>query len=477
MFQQRGVFMFVSRQNELDALQKLYNKDKFQMVVMYGRRRVGKTTLINEFIKGKPAIFFAAQEANTRLNLQMFSEKAYAFFGLPETTGAFANWHDAFMFIANRAENHKFILAIDEFPYIAESNKSVKSILQNIIDHELLKSKLYLILCGSQISFMERDVLGYGSPLFGRRTAQFKIEGFDYYDAAKMLPFASNEDKIKYYACVGGTPHYLAQIEGGLSFEDNIKELFFKPHGYLYSEPAMLLQQELREPSMYNSVITAIATGASRLNEISTKIGEDSAKTIKYIKTLMELKILHRGHPFGDNPERSRKGVYMISDNCFRFWYRYVFLNNTGIESGIGAEIADSLVFPGLSAFVGKPAFEEACRQYLIRRNKEKALPFFASNFGVWWGADPKAKANTDIDIVADNKTEKMILLCECKWKNEPTDAADVRKLLSKAHLLPGYEKYRFMFFSKAPYTEAALGLAKDNDNLSLVTLDMMFWE
>jgi len=467
--------MFVGRTSELEAMERLYNMDRFQMVVVYGRRRVGKTTLINAFIKDKPAVFFAAQEANTQLNLQMFSEKVYSFFGLPATTGVFASWHDAFMFIADKAQKQKFILAIDEFPYIVEANKSVKSILQNIIDHELLNSKLYLILCGSQISFMEKEVLGYKSPLFGRRTAQLKIVGFDYFDAGKMLPFASHEDRIKYYACLGGTPHYLAQLDGGRPFEENIKELFFQPQGYLFGEPTMLLQQELREPSMYNSIIAAIATGASRLNDISTKIGEDTAKTIKYVKTLIDLKILHKEFPFGENPERSRKGIYKISDNCFRFWYRFVFLNNTGVESGIGAEIADSLVFPMLPAFVGKPVFEEVCRQYLIRRNKEKSLPFLATNFGLWWGSDNVRKTNADIDVVADNKTEKKIILGECKWKNEPTDAADVQKLMSKAHLLPGYENYWFIFFSKATYTEAARRLAKENANLSLVSLDMLF--
>ena len=226
---------------------------------------------------------------------------------------------------------------------------------------------------------------------------------------------------------------------------------------------------------MYNSIIVAIATGASRLNDISTKIGEDTAKTIKYIKTLMDLKILHKEHPFGDNPEHSRKGVYRISDNCFRFWYRYIFLNKTGIETGIGAEIADDLVFPSLPAFVGKPAFEEICRQYLVRRNKEKGLPFLASNFGIWWGTDPTLKASADIDIVADSKSEKKILLCECKWRNELTDAADVENLMSKAHLIPGYSECSFMFFSKAPYTEAARRLEQDNGSLSLVTLDMLF--
>ena len=476
--------MFISRTRELAALQRLYNRDKFQMVVIYGRRRVGKTTLVSEFIKGKPAVFFSAQEANDRLNLQMFSEKVYEYFNIPKTTGAFANWNDALKFIADKAQTQKFILAIDEFPYIAESNRSIKSILQNIIDHELLQSKLYLILCGSQISFMENDVLGYKSPLFGRRTAQMMIEGFDYYDAAKMLnslseyPLSSqisNEDKIKYYSCIGGTPHYLAQVDAGMSFEDNIKELFFQPQGYLYGEPAMLLQQELREPAMYNSIIAAIAAGASRLNDISTKIGEETSKTIKYIKTLIALKILQKAYPFGENPEHSRKGIYMIADNCYRFWYRYVFMHKTGVETGIGGEVADALVFPELSGFIGKPAFEEICRQYIIRQNKNKTLPFLASNFGVWWGTDNREKTAADIDIIAENKAEKKILLCECKWKNEPSDAANIKKLMSKSYLLPGYDEYYFIFFSKSPYTTEARQLERQNSNLKLITLDLLF--
>ena len=467
--------MFVSRTEELAALQGLYDKDKFQMAVMYGRRRVGKTTLINEFIKNKPSIFFAAQEANEHLNLRMFSEKVYAFFGLPISTGAFSDWNTAFTFIADRAKKQKFILAIDEFPYIAETNKSIKSILQNVIDHELLETKLFLILCGSQISFMENEVLGYKSPLFGRRTAQFKIEGFDYISASEMLAGVSNEDKIKYYACVGGTPHYLAQIDAKLSFEDNIKSLFFSPQGYLYGEPAMLLQQELREPAMYNSIISAIATGASKLNDISTKIGEDTSKTIKYIKTLMDLKILHREHPFGDNPERSKKSVYKISDNCYRFWYKYVFMNKAGVDSGIGKDIADSMVFPSLSAFIGKPAFEDICLQYVIRMNKRKRLPFLATNFGTWWGNDKTERKNADIDIVADNMTENTVLLCECKWRNELVETAEIEKLMSKTRLLPLYDKYYFIFFSKAQFCDEVRRLEEKYDNLTLVSLDMLF--
>jgi AAA+ ATPase superfamily predicted ATPase len=467
--------MFVSRTDELTALNKLYEKKTFQMAVMYGRRRVGKTTLLSEFVKNKPAIFFAAPEANAHLCLTLFSEKVYEFFGLPKTTGIFRNWHDAFSFVAEKAKEQRFILVIDEFPYIVHGDKSIKSILQNIIDHEMKNTSLFLILCGSQIGFMERDVLGGKSPLFGRRTAQFRIEGFDYFDSAKMLPGISNEEKIKYYACVGGTPHYLNQVNPKLSFEENLIELYFLPQAYLYGEPTLLLQQELREPAMYNSIISAVASGSSRLNDISTKIAEDTAKSGKYIKTLLDLRILHKEVPLGENPSRSRKTLYRIADHCFRFWYKYVFMHSNGIETGAGRFIAESMVVPDLSTFIGKPAFEDVCRQYIIRKNKEKSLPFLATSFGTWWGTDNQKKQVADIDVVADNKPLKKVLLCECKWRNESTDVGEVQKLLDKSRLLPGYSEYHFMFFSKSPYTKAALELAKENDNLRLVSLDMLF--
>jgi AAA+ ATPase superfamily predicted ATPase len=467
--------MFVGRTDELAALNKLYTKDSFQMAIVYGRRRVGKTTLLGEFAKDKPAVFFAAQEANEHLNLTLFSEKVYGFFGLPKTTGVFRNWHDAFSFIAEKAKERRFVLVIDEFPYLASSNKSIQSILQNIIDHELKHTDLFLILCGSQIGFMEKQVLGGKSPLFGRRTAQFRIEGFDCFDAAKMLPGASNEDKIKYYACVGGTPHYLSLIDPKLSFEENLLDLYFDPQAYLYGEPVMLLMQELREPAMYNSIISAVASGSSRMNDISAKIAEETSKSGKYVKTLLDLRIFRKEVPFGKDRNNSRKTIYRIADHCFRFWYKYVFMHNDGIESGAGRIVAETMVFPELSAFVGKPAFEDVCRRYIIRKNRENALPFLATAFGTWWGTDNQTKQAADIDVVADNKALKKALLCECKWRNEPTDSGEIRKLLGKSSLLPGYDDYHFMFFSKAPYTAAAVKLANENKNLRLIDLDMLF--
>ena len=463
--------MFVGREQELTTLNKLYQEKTFQMVVMYGRRRIGKTTLISEFIANKPAIFFTAQEVNDALNLSQFSKKIYSFFDIPESTGAFVNWNDAFAFLAKKAQDRRFILAFDEFPYAASANRSLKSVLQTAIDHDFKNTGLFLILCGSHMGFMENEVLGYKSPLFGRRTAQIKLEGFDYYDAGKMLGGFSHEDKLKFYACIGGTPHYLAQIKSNESFEENIKRLYFDISGYLYNEPVMLLQQELREPAMYNSIITSIAGGASRLNEIATKIGEDSPKINKYLQTLVNLQIIHKIYPFGENPQNSRRGIYRIADNCYDFWYSFVFQNRPEIESGNGDFVADESVFgEKLSCYIGKPPFETICLQYLQRQNKNKKLPFTATLFGSWWGNDPKEKTQTDFDVIAANRIKNQIILGECKWRGNINLAAEINKLTGKDYLLSEYKDRYYYIFTKTPLKEK-----QKTDKVTVVTLDMLY--
>lgn len=466
--------MFVGRDKELESLNKLYDQDKFQMVVMYGRRRVGKTTLILKFIEDKPTIFFTAQEANDTINLRMFSQKIYTFFGFPKGTSAFESWNDAFEFLADKAKTQKFVLAFDEFPYASAENKSLKSILQNCIDHNLKETQMFMILCGSHVGFMENEVLGYKSPLFGRRTSQIRLEGFDYLDASKMMNSFSNEDRIRFYSCIGGTPHYLAQINQNETFEENIKRLYFDISGYLYNEPIMLLQQELREPAMYNSIVSAIAAGASRLNEISTKISEDSSKVNKYLKTLIDIGIIFKQYPFGEDPLSSRKGIYKISDNCYNFWYRFVFLNCAEIESGNGDIIAENEVFgEGLSSFIGKPAFEQICLQYMLRKNKKGDLPFVATSHGMWWGNDPIKRQQADFDIVFANRKEKKIILGECKWRNSVNVIEEINSLIDKKHLMQRYDDFYYYLFTKANYSKEAEKLK--SEKVKLVNTDMLF--
>lgn len=468
--------MFVGRASELIELQEAYDSEQFQCVVIYGRRRIGKTYLISHFIGEKPAIFFTAQEVNDTMNLSMFTEKVLSFFGMIESGISFKNWDAAFSFLAEKAKEKQFIVAFDEFPYACNANRGLRSILQSAIDHKFLNTKLFLILCGSHVSFMEREVLGSKSPLFGRRTMQIRLTEFDYLDAAKMLEGISNEDKVKYYACIGGTPHYLAQIHPKQSFEENMKRLYFRNTGYLYSESFMLLQQELREPAVYNSIIASIASGASKFNDIVMKTGEEKTKIAKYIKTLVDMRILERISPFGENPQTSRKSIYRISDNCYHFWYRFVFGNQAEIDSGVGDILAEQEVFgETLAAFIGKPAFEQICLQYMIRLNKERKLPFLATQFGKWWGNDNVKREETDFDLCLGDKTGKRIIIGECKWRNEAASKADIEAWMEKNYLLSTYTDRYYVYFSKSGYTEEAKRLEEQNPKLQLLELNDLF--
>lgn len=467
---------FYGREFELSALEKLYGKPGFQLVVLFGRRRIGKTTLIRRFIQDKPAIFFTAQEANDKLNLSEFSKAVYARFDMPVTAGAFTAWGDAFSFLAQRASAERFVLVMDEFPYACAANRSLRSILQNCIDTQLLPTNIFIILCGSQIGWMESEVLGYKSPLFGRRTAQLKLEPFDYYDAARFMGGYSPEDKVKLYSCIGGTPQYLSQIDTSASADENLTELYFNPAGYLFSEPLMLIRQELREPAIYNSIIAAIATGASKLKDISTKVGEDSAKVMKYINVLLSMEILSKAVPFSENAERSRNGIYNISDNCFLFWYKYVFLSRASINDGFGKAIFISDVCPTLMNYIGKPPFEAICRDYLKLMAKAGRLPIRATAFGAWWGNDPREKKQTDIDVVAADKSTKSIIIGECKWREtELISAAKLSSWMSRTHLLGEYTHRHYYLFSKREFPEDILEAQRNSEALHLVTADMLY--
>jgi len=464
--------MFVGREQELQQLEQLYHTDDFQMLIVYGRRRVGKTTLLQHFLEGKQACFFAAQEANDKINLENFSARTHAYFG-HTGNAAYASWNDAIDCWLEASENQRHVLVIDEFPYACEANPGLQSILQNAIDHRGLHTKLFLILCGSQVSFMENEVMGHKSPLFGRRTAAMKLEPFDYYDAAKMLPGCSPKEAIQYYSCIGGTPYYLSMVDMRLSFRQNIERLMFQKTGFLYEEPILLLKQELREPSIYNSIMTAIAGSANKLNEIALRLGEDRTKLGRYLTTLINLDLIEKVVPFGEDQEKSKKGIYRIKDNFYQFWYRNVFNNCSEIESGTGKYVAAAMLTEdNLNHYIGKECFEKIALEYLKRKNQAETLPFPVTSFGKWWGNDSVLKMQSDIDIVAANKFTGQVILGECKWRNEAAEAENIQRLLEKSRLLPGYREYRYLFFSQSGWRVGDEVLTRVGEAIELVTVD-----
>jgi len=304
--------MFIGREQELNALERLYASNKFEFAVIYGRRRVGKTALINHFLDGKKAIYFMGVESNAKQNLENFSKSIMEYSNGIETETSFLSFQAALEYVFRLAQKERLILAIDEYPYVARSSKSLASTLQLLIDKYKDSSKLMLILCGSSMSYMEDHVLAYKSPLYGRRTAQMKLLPFDFEETCRYFKNLSNEDKALIYGIVGGTPQYLLQINDSLSVEENIKNTFLNPMSFLYEEPINLLKQEVREPAIYTAIITAIAAGASRMSEISGKVGEDTNVCSIYIKNLMNLGIVQKETPYGEKV--SRKSVYSIED-------------------------------------------------------------------------------------------------------------------------------------------------------------------
>lgn len=455
--------MFIGRGRELSALERLYKSDKFEFAVIYGRRRVGKTALINKFIDDKNAIYFMGVESNAKQNLENFSKSIMEYVSGTEIDSIFSSFQSALEYVFRLAEKERIILAIDEYPYVARSSKSLASTLQLLIDKYKDKSKLMLILCGSSMSYMEDHVLAYKAPLYGRRTAQMKLVPFDFEETCRYFKNFSDEDKALIYGVVGGTPQYLLQIDDNLSVEENIKNTFLNPVSFLYEEPINLLKQEVREPAIYTAVIAAVATGASRMSEISGKVGEDTNVCSMYLKNLINLGIVQKETPYGE--KASRKSVYSIEDNMFRFWYRFVFENNSIIARG-AADLVYKRIEPQLSDYMGK-VFEEICRQYLWKQLLSGNCPVEFASLGRWWGNNPKEKRQEEIDIMGE-QDKNTALFAECKWTNEKDDLGILETLVKRSELFH-YKTKHYYLFSKSGFTKGCEDKAKEMGNVTLV--------
>lgn len=460
--------MFIGREKELKEFNRLYEQNRFQLFVLYGRRRVGKTTFLKEFCKDKDNIFYSAEQSNEKMNLDKFSALVFQHYG--ETSlEPFSSWTNALTYIHRRQCEKPMILVLDEFPYLAAINQALLSELQHLLDHVLKEGKLFLVLCGSYMGFMEKEVLSSKSPLFGRRTGQLHMKLFDYKTSSEFLPEFDRETKLLLYGAFGGTAMYLEQIQQKHSFQENIVNIFLKPTGYLYEEPLLLLRQEVQEPGVYCAIIEAIASGASRSNEIATKTGESSAKCLKYINTLCELGILYKETPFGEKGS-GRKTIYCISDFMFRFWYRYVSSNKTLLETDAQEIVWRRRIEPDLSHYMGH-VFEIVSGDYLLRKNSEGSLPILFTEIGRWWGTDPATRQQVEIDLVAQDGQDYMF--CECKWKNEKLGYEVYQSLVQKADVFSKRRgKTWFVLFSKSGFTEAVLAEAENNEHLLLVSLE-----
>ena len=412
--------MFVGRENELKFLNNCYGSDNAEFVVLYGRRRVGKTETLKEFCKDKPHVFYSCREYTSEKQLSAFSDTLLSW--KPEIkayTDSFADWDKAFSFIGEMGGEEKTIIVIDEFPYMCKSNPSIPSILQIIWDTMLKNKNIMLVICGSSMSFIEKELLSEKNPLYGRTTGIYKMLPMPYYDAIKFLPDFSDEDKLIAYSILGGIPHYLKQFDSKRTLKENIINKILTKGTVLYSEAEFLLRQELRETSIYNTIIEAIAVGNTAFNELLTKTGIEKSKLSVYLKNLIELGIVEREFSvLSSAKERasSSKGLYNLTDNYFKFWYAYGYSNLSDLEMDDAQGVWEDYIEGSLHDYASK-SFEKVCIEYMYSLNRQRKLPFRFSKIGRWWGSVTKiveGKKRTcaeEVDIIAADKGEENFIL------------------------------------------------------------------
>lgn len=457
---------FVDREEEMMTLQSEYERPGSSLVILYGRRRVGKTALISEFIKGKNALFFLTSEESEAQNRTAFKEKAADFTG-NELLRQFdaKSWDILFQTIMQTPFQEKPIIVIDEFQYIGKSNPAFPSIFQRIWEEQLKDRSVMVILCGSLISMMESQTLSYSSPLYGRRTAQIRLKQIPFRYYHEFFPDKSPRELVEYYSVTGGVPKYIELFSESDDIYHAIQKNILNRSGYLYDEPHFLLQQEVSEIGNYFSVIRAIAAGNSKLSAISTVLEVKSTSLTKYLKTLIDLDILEREVPVTEeNPEKSKKGLYKIKDNYLRFWFAFIYPNMSFIESGNSAIVLDKIrksMVSGHTAFV----YEDVCREQMWKLNANDAWSFHFSKIGRWWDS------RNEIDIAAIDPDGSNLILGECKFWQEPVGSNILYALEQKAAAVEWRKDRRhtwLILFSAAGFTDELKDIAKSRSDLIL---------
>lgn len=463
---------FLGREKEILVLEKEYARDG-GFVVIYGRRRIGKTTLIKQFIKSKTAFYFLATKEVESQSMKRFAGV------IARTTGnsvlqkaAFSDWLDLFQAVADYKPNEKKVLVIDEFPYLVKVNDSFPSILQNAWDEILKDSNVMLILCGSLISMMKKHALSYESPLYGRRTAQMRIAPLPFttvYENQKL----SFEEAAEQYSITGGVPKYMEFFSDGQPLYEQIKENVLSKNGFLYEEPNFLLTDEVQVPTNYFSIIKVIADGNHKLGTIAGILGLETSALTPYLKTLSELGFIEKQVPVTErNAEKTRKGLYFISDNFLRFWFRYVYPYKGELELDNMQISLDELDKDFKEKFVAF-AYEDICKEIFARLCSDKAIDFTPSKIGSYWLNDKSG--NTQIDVMAVDTVNKRLFAGECKYHNQPIDADVyfelVKKVDNSSEIKSAFKDYTVIYgvFSKSGFTSRMTDISNSNPNLFLI--------
>ena len=459
---------FINRIQEMKTLEEQYNMPSSSMVILYGRSRVGKTSLICEFLrKHSDNIYFLATEESEALNLKSFKEQVAEYTGNELLKSANVDWLTVFKLLTEHKTQTKKVIVIDEFQYIGEDNNAFPSIMQKVWDTLLKDANIMLILCGSLITLMKRQTLDYVSPLYGRRTAQIKLKQipFNYY--GEFMEGKSINELLPFYAVTGGVPKYIESFLGVEDLYDGIQNRILNPQSYLYEEPYFLLQKEVSEIGSYFSLIKAIAMGNRKLSEIAANIEVKQTSLTKYLKTLIDLDLIEREVPVTEsNPEKSKSGLYKIKDNFIAFWFKFVYLYRAYLEKG-ETQFVLSQIKKGFIQNYASYVYEDVCRERMWELSANDFWNFHFDRVGRYWGS----KAD-ETDIVAIDSIGKNLVLGECKYSMSEKGLSVLHGLQERAkslQVLTGAENVEYIIFNTAGFSQGLKDEAEKNPRVKLV--------
>jgi len=445
---------FINREKELAFLEEKWREKRSQLIVLWGKRRIGKTELVKQFIKDKPHIYFLSESTSESEQLKRFSSAVGQFFkeSLLETRG-FGGWEESFRYV--REKTPRLVLVVDEFPYLIQSNTGIPSLFQKGWDEYWSKSNIYLILLGSSMAMMETEVLGYRAPLYGRRTGQWRVDPMTFESAGEFRKGKDFEDKLQHFAVAGGVPAYWLQFSLEKDFMKNLKDHVLKKGQMLYDEVEFVLREELREPRYYFSLLQAIAQGKQKLSEIVNATGISQPTANKYLTVLSDLKIVTRDVSVTEEkPLKSKRGLYRITDEFFQFWFRFVFPNRAEIELDKTENVLNRIKMD-LPQYVS--SIYEKVAVETVWKHMDRFFPF--TSVGRWWDK------NEEIDIVGINRDLNSILFGEVKWSEKPVGTNILDELKLKAQKVQWGKKGRkdfFCLFSRKGVTPNMIKRAKE---------------
>lgn len=410
--------MFVNRDREMKFIRNALSESTFQMIPVWGRRRIGKTTLLLESTDRR-SFYFLATEGTSRMNLVRFRSELSQYLDDERILGLELDWENMFRHVSGL----NLIIIIDEFPYLVAADSSVPSIFQRIVDLHLCETSTKLFLCGSSERMMESFVLDYKAPLYGRRTGQIKLQSLKFRYLRDFLPDYSFEDLVRVYGMCGGVPLYLKQFDPSLDIWDNVEKIFLNPYSFMYEEESFLLKQEFKNISLYRSILDQMTSGRTKMGEIRESLQLRKSDLSPYIANLRSIGFVERSVPVTDDPSRSRSGLYRIVDHYLGFYYRYILPFSGLIESGMYAGVMDH-IRNDLPVFLGR-TFEVISREVFLDWCEQNGTHY--DKLGPWWFA------GDEIDLVGLNTSTNEAIFIEVKWSRKKRTRKDVQLLIGSS--------------------------------------------